>query len=108
MWEEGVAGVFPAVPDVPRLPRVIQVAAAGRSNYREPAGLVGAELCTVVVEDGCPETGDCFSSGSGTAVVGGSGNKHVQHFRGTDAIDQSDACGVINRLPGFLGKVFPG
>lgn len=103
VFREGIAGDVPAVDHIICLPGVVQVAASSGADDREPAKLPGSEFQTLVIEDGCPVPWHCPSGGAGPDVIARGGDEDVEHFRGSDAVDEPEACGLPNCLPRFLG-----
>ena len=106
--DEGVTGDVPAVLDVAALPLVGEVAASGRALDRQPARLPVGHVAAERIEDWPRIAGHGTTGGAGPDVVVGGGDEDVQHLGGADAVDERDAGGVAERVPGRDRQVLTG
>ena len=105
---EGVAGVVPAVFDVIALALVLQIAAAGRADHRQPANGAARHFRTVVIDHFGGVTGNDLADGTRAHIVGRRGNEDMKHLGRADAVDDLDAGRVFPELAGGVRQAFAG
>src|SRR4029077_11493740 len=104
----GVAGDVPAVLYVIPLALVGQVAAAGRALDGEPPGLAVGHLHAVLVQDRRAVAGDGRAGRAGPDIAVGGGDQNVQNLGRADAVDDGQAGGLAEVLPGRFRQVLAG